>query len=48
MIYKNHSGITQEVSFFSIYCIKLPTSLSFWELQYSYLYEIINETLQIN
>jgi hypothetical protein len=40
--------ITQEASFFSIYCIKLPTSLYIWELRYGYLHEIINETLQIN
>lgn len=48
MIYKDHASVTQEASFFPIYCNNLPTSLSFWELQYSYLLEIINETLRIN
>jgi hypothetical protein len=48
MTCKDHAGVTQEASFFPIYCIKLPTSLSVWELQYSYLHEIINETLRIN
>jgi hypothetical protein len=39
-ICKDHAGVTLEDSFFPIYCIKLPTSLSVWELQYSYLREL--------
>jgi len=40
MICKDHAGVTLEDFFFPIYCIKLPTSLSVWELQYSYLHEL--------
>jgi len=40
MICKDHAGVTLENSLFPIYCIKLPTSLSVWELQYSYLHEL--------
>jgi hypothetical protein len=40
MIYKDKPGVTLEDFFFPIYCIKLPTSLSVWELQYNYLHEL--------
>ena len=40
MTCKDQATVTLEDSFFPIYCIKLPTSLSVWELQYSYLHEL--------